>query len=336
MGVLPLSSLFDSVNTAKAVNTSNFQGDLIKTVKPQISSTELSDFKSSSSAPSVSRLLLPAFIGAELTKLGVNYAKNKYDEKFKELGLGKYAPVAPTPTPNPTPIPFSTPSDVVKPFESSSVTPADTLISVLKNSVNSSDNIVNAIVYSNQLISDKIQTLIDLVSTNSDIDIAYKDATLVNELSKNSSQTDEAKKALEDEKLASDAYRDSALSNSIDGVKAIEALAPKLTELILHTQRTPTESALTTKKLEHITYETTPMSHDNLGDVVPEMTPQEMRAKKDYAVAQKNSDENTFELDDDDYEDMFGLPDITDIFSRWTATDRLEKSLLGDVTNAHP
>ena len=56
-----------------------------------------------------------------------------------------------------------------------------------------------------------------------------------------------------------------------------------------------------------------------------------MRAIKDAVVAQKNSDENTFELDDIDIDDIFGvdMPNISSIFDFSSKTTRLQEVAQG-------
>ena len=88
--------------------------------------------------------------------------------------------------------------------------------------------------------------------------------------------------------------------------------------------RSENETMLTDKKLEHITYDTTAVQLDNMGEDIPKATPQQYRALKDVAVAKKNSDENTFKLDDDELDEIFGgMPDISSIFKIEKKTDRL-------------
>lgn len=87
---------------------------------------------------------------------------------------------------------------------------------------------------------------------------------------------------------------------------------------------------LTKQKLKHINYELEPVQLDNIADDIPKATPQEMRAIKDAVVAKKNSDENTFDVDNSDIEDMFDMPDLSSIFNFIGKSGRYE-----DVTANH-
>jgi len=84
---------------------------------------------------------------------------------------------------------------------------------------------------------------------------------------------------------------------------------------------------LTIKELEHITYETTEQSFDNIGKDMPTTTPQSIRATRDAVQAKHLSDDNTFELDssdlDDLYDNEFDDANLSSIFKFLSKTERI-------------
>ena len=112
------------------------------------------------------------------------------------------------------------------------------------------------------------------------------------------------------------AYNELALANQLK-------LNSTLEDLVAVTARTREELELVTKKLDYYTKETTEIQLDNFGDDIPALTPQMYRAYKDAIVAKKNSDENTFDLDDDDYNSIFNFPDLSDLLKYPKITDYL-------------
>jgi len=101
----------------------------------------------------------------------------------------------------------------------------------------------------------------------------------------------------------------SASKTSLDSIKKV--LNDGIT-----IKKTKSEEELLTANLEKVKFETTPIKLDNVEDI-PEATPQHLEALKNAVVAKKVSDENTFELDDDDYDDLFdplANVDISEMF----------------------
>lgn len=97
--------------------------------------------------------------------------------------------------------------------------------------------------------------------------------------------------------------------------------------ILVDINRSDNELALTAKQLEIAQFDTTEIQLGNLGDEIPKTTPQMMRAIKDAVVAKKNSDENTFQIDETDIDDFFGvgIPDISSIFDFSSKTSRLQE-----------
>lgn len=95
-------------------------------------------------------------------------------------------------------------------------------------------------------------------------------------------------------------------------------------------KRSEEETNLTKKQLDIATFETTEIQLSNMGDDIPKATPQKLRAIKDAVTAKKNSDENTFDLDTDDYDFLMdGLPNIESIFKLDSKSNRLDEVLQG-------
>ncbi len=80
-------------------------------------------------------------------------------------------------------------------------------------------------------------------------------------------------------------------------------------------------------QISALNFDKTPLDINDMGDTIPLLTPQEMRAVKNAHVAKKNSDENTFEVDDFELDDMFVMPDISEIFGRTCKFDRWQGAL---------
>lgn len=102
-----------------------------------------------------------------------------------------------------------------------------------------------------------------------------------------------------------------------------EELLKRYDNLIESVKRSDLELALVNKKLDYYTKETTEIQLDNFGDDIPPLSPQMYKAYNNAVSAKKNSDENTFELDDDDYNSIFNIPDITSMLTYPRITDYL-------------
>ncbi|MDD5156871.1 hypothetical protein [Sulfurimonas sp.] len=114
------------------------------------------------------------------------------------------------------------------------------------------------------------------------------------------------------------AYNELTLENQLK-------LNSTLEDLVSVTARTRDELALVTKKLDYYTKETTEIQLENFGNDIPALSPQMYRAHKDAVVAKKNSDENTFELDDDDYNSIFKMPDLSELLKYPRITEYLKE-----------
>lgn len=243
------------------------------------------------------------------------------------------------------------------------------LIEVLKTSTNNVGSIAEILLYSNLLVAGKLDKMIEVIVLNGqveqaysdinlqmsqtvhDVEVAYKEQNLtnhtelmnkLNEVVSKGVQLDTVKADLNARMTAIDNVnnllksdlehlQNEARSNP-ELIKYRSDMLAKLGDLGVTIKRSEKEIALTDKKLEHITYERTPIQLDNVGDVIPSATPQEMRAIKNAVVAKKYSDENTFEVDDSDIDDLFdNLQDIdlSSIFDYSKKSTRLTEVLGG-------
>ena len=151
------------------------------------------------------------------------------------------------------------------------------------------------------------------------------------------------KSIMQDNQEAEVAYKEQALSDNeavakhnesiVKNQKALNKTIASIDKTFkngVSIKKTELENNLLNLQVKKEEFESTPIELDNLGDEIPKLSPQQMRAVKNAVVAKKNSDENTFELDADDIEDMFGMPDISDIFKFNKKTERI-KSVVGDA-----
>ena len=314
MGVLKLLTMDEPEITSNVSNNTHFKGTLLKTPKPLISGAKLGSFASSSVAPTLGSYALPATIAIGLLQPAIDSIKEAYEDKMKKLGLGSYAPIDSNKAPITSESTPYTPPDAVIPIPDSVPPTGDTLLTVLKGSSNSIEGVARSILYSNELVVKSINDLAQIVSSSHDVNIAYRDIELSNSLLTNDYLLTVAQslKHLSDLSLAdsetTQAYRDENLSNFLDLTTAVEDLSTKISSGI-KVDKSDLENSLISKKIAHIDYETTPIQLDNLGDTIPEATPQHMRAIKDAVIAKKNSDENTLEIDDD-IDDIFTMPSL--------------------------
>ena len=94
--------------------------------------------------------------------------------------------------------------------------------------------------------------------------------------------------------------------------------------------RSDEEKALTTSQLKESTFNTTEIQLQNLGDDgIPSATPQMLQALHNATAAQKNSDTNTFELENDDFDLIFQMPDLGDLFNLDRKSERVIQGLNG-------
>jgi len=321
--------------TPSSANNPNFKGSnpppKIDLKAKQLTTDALRTFKSVGGgvAPLASEFFLPAFIA----KLGLDAVipsiKQAYYDKMEENGIPLPSNIASDPLPEPEPITPPTPEPFVTPPE-----PATTLMDVLANNGNSvSHNVAENAKFTEyigkaieratetltrnlQTLNTSIQSLTVAVVNDTDINSAYKELDLSDSVY---------------DRDIDIAYKDTNLSNNIDMTNAVESLSDNVSSLKngVKIEKSQVEETLIAKKLGHIEFDTTPIQVDNLGDNIPVLTPQQMRAVKDAVVAKKNSDENTFSIDDSDIEDGLSISEvnIAEIFDRWSATLRNEEIL---------
>ena len=122
---------------------------------------------------------------------------------------------------------------------------------------------------------------------------------------------------------------DSLTSKSSDDVAKLR----KALEDGIKVKKSAKEEELLTANLEKVKFETTPIKLDNVENI-PEATPQHLEALKNAVVAKKVSDENTFELDDADYDDLFeplANIDISKMFKFENKSKRLSDAKLTNL-----
>ena len=332
-------------------NNRDYQGTQNKRItsppKEFITTKNLNPYISRPNVPTLGTYALPATVGMMALQPSIDYIKQMYDDKFRELQLGRYAPASTNEAPTSTiETPYVPKVGVLplKPLELPNATPLpDTLISVLKGSQENIEGVARSILYSNDLVTKSINDLSKIISLNSEIDIAYREIELQNTLDSNSylmNISNVLTKQLVDYNAENElvqVYRDETftiVSDTLTELKALTTsikLIPETLKQGVQIQKSVNEDALIAKKLQHINYDTTPIQLDNIGDVIPKVTPQEMRAIKDAVIAKKNSDENTFELNDEDLDNIFGMPDISSIFDYASKSQRITELSQGTV-----
>ena len=319
---------------------------------------------------SVAKYSLPAYLFFEAVEYIRNIALKMYDEKSKTLGLGKYEkkPTVASPTvASPVGSPgvdnskLFSPSDIPgvdnpKPILSPDFDPKDTLLSILKDSTVANVAIARQLEASNQIAIQNNKAVLELKSLQNEVDVAYKDLGISSSMSvaKSTNAMSDAvtalsdavngiKSIMQDNQEAEVAYKEQALSDNeaiakhnesiVKNQKALNKTIASINKTFkngVSIKKTELENNLLNLQVKKEEFESTPIELDNLGDEIPKLSPQQMRAVKNAVVAKKNSDENTFELDADDIEDMFGMPDISDIFKFNKKTERI-KSVVGDA-----
>ena len=244
--------------------------------------------------------------------------------------------------------------DNPKPILSPDFDPKDTLLSILKDSTVANVAIARQLEASNQIAIQNNKAVLELKSLQNEVDVAYKDLGISSSMSvaKSTNAMSDAvtalsdaingiKSIMQDNQEAEVAYKEQALSDNeavakhnesiVKNQKALNKTIASIDKTFkngVSIKKTELENNLLNLQVKKEEFESTPIELDNLGDEIPKLSPQQMRAVKNAVVAKKNSDENTFELDADDIEDMFGMPDISDIFKFNKKTERI-KSVVG-------
>ena len=262
----------------------------------------------------------------------------------------------------------SSPSDLPKvdnpkPISSPDFNPEDTLLSILKDSNVANVAIARQLEASNHIAIQNNKAVLELKSLQNEVDVAYKDLGISSNMSiaKSTNAMSDAvialsdaisgiKSIMEENKEVETAYKEQALSNNEATAKhnesivksqkalnktmsAIEGIMQNSQDINVayseqHLSSAGLKDELTSLHIQKEKFELKPIELNNLGDEIPKLSPREMEAVKNAVMAKKYSDENTFELDGDDIEDMFGMPDITDIFKFNKKTERI-KSVVG-------
>lgn len=306
-----------------------FNNPNMKLLKPPpttlVSGMDLGTYTPRSTAPSLAKYNVPALLALLGIDKATDMAKQAYINKMQDLKIGRFADVVENPLLS-APSASAVPS-YISPVVTSGDVDGDTLLTVLKGSSVNIGNVAEAVMSSNFQVAQSIEKVHAMLSTMNDMQIAYMDAMLNAQLDRNELLFNPSAVPLDEASLA---YLDANYSTNVDILNGINNISIalsslNLSELGVTIKRSVNEVSLTDKKLEHITYEMTPVQMNNIEDDIPSMSPQAMRALKDAVVAKKNSDENTFEVKDDDIDDMFGggFPDISEIFSFSKKTERL-------------
>ncbi len=260
-----------------------------------------------------------------------NLAVGAYKQRAESLGLPN--PFLPTPEPS---LPLVTPEptlDNPKPTPEPNLKPATaddkvSLLDVLKQSSNNVGSIAEVLVISNMGIIESINNLTQTIIYGQEVSHSYLDANYNNSLDASETRKTEALANLNArayEADVSNAYNEQNLENMSLLLEGIGKISTSLENIDVTINRSQNEILLTDKQLAHVTFETEPFQADNLGDVIPLQTPQQMRAIKDAVVAKNTSDQNTLEMSEQDLDDMFGsdMPDISSIFNYQKKSDRL-------------
>jgi len=304
--------------------------------------------KSTSIAPTLARLSGPAYLASLVGEYGVNWALDTYN---KDLGLGKYSKdnlssngtpsgFAPIPEPIP-PKPEPLAPDVTPVYE------GETLLSVLQGGNIASSEIARQFSNSNQIAfanNEALNNLVSLVQAQIDINSIFAQENLdkfdsmassfdnlaltlqeikdkpIDDHLKN--YYDDTKKYYVDSKKASE-----NIKASIDNTSSTVASISTALNNGVVVAKTDAELALIDKQNSHYDFQQTEIQLDNIGDTIPKTSPQMMTALKDTAVAKKNSDENTFDIDESDYTDFLTMPDISSIFGFDRKSERIVEGL---------
>lgn len=288
---------------------------------------------SSSIDPFASRVVGNIPFAKPLVDTAIDYAKSI----LRKRGISDYEPLPSSPPP-------SLPDNV--PYVPKPLSPDISLSRILKDSseqsleiaknINDGNVLVATVLYEGfQALRDSSYEIVTVLAgianemaLANEIKSAYEEANLQNvndnlewegykfgALESNSALTSTFQKDAQDTTIA---YNELTQQNQL-------ALNANLEALVEATRKTNLELELVTKKLEYYTKETTEIQLDNFGDNIPPLSPQMYRAYKDAVVAKKNSDENTFELDDDDYNSMFNMPDLSELLKYPRITDYLSE-----------
>lgn len=199
------------------------------------------------------------------------------------------------------------------------------------NSNNSGPDDVKSILASyadsvNKLYDDKITNAIDflknnidgvndrLLSNNSyidDLNTNFKDA-----IDKSFSQNNDALTSLNDSF--------SMMNSSIEGISRILAIDG------IVVQKTEKDLELLDLEIDKHNYHKTVQDVVDMdGNKMASVAPRDLKNIVSASTARKHTDQNNFEVTDDDIDTMFTMPDISEIFKYGRLTDRLQTSLDG-------
>ena len=207
---------------------------------------------------------------------------------------------------------------------------------IYKNMLNTSSNtsgqvdvktILDGYAYSvNQVLDDKIKNVtdsfykdIESVNKNLDDNNAYIDDLNTNfkdAIDKSFSQNNDALTALNDSF--------NQMNSSIVGVSrtlAIDGVAIQKSDKDLELQDLQID--------KHNYHKTVQDVVDMDGNKMASVAPRDLKNIESASTARKHTDQNNFEVTDDDIDTMFTMPDISEIFKYGRLTDRLQTSLDG-------
>jgi hypothetical protein len=310
-----------------AVNNTDFRktGIIAPPKIPLLNASSTSmTFASRTIAPSINPYVNVGILTAMAIDSQIDNVKDAYLDKMKSLGIGRFAPadkiLKDAPVQDDT-IPFITTGGAV----------GSTLIDVLKSSSGNVAGVANAVSSSNRTVANSINGLGAVISAQNDVTVAYNEALLQmydNLIASNINISELMHYQIE----MNQSYADANLLATYDILEAVKSIGFSLSNLsenlnlsngmVVEIKHSDEEKLLTSKKLEHIIFETTPQQFDNIEDDIPSASPQHMRAIKDAVVAKKNSDENTFEFDNEDYLDAFPDIDLSSIFQFMKKSER--------------
>ncbi|MDD2358751.1 MAG: hypothetical protein PHX13_12650 [Thiovulaceae bacterium] len=171
-----------------------------------------------------------------------------------------------------------------------------------------------------------LQSNIDSVD-NDVINLSSKQKSLDEDLT--NTKEDLIKKSQEALKVISDST-DHLSSVNTDIARVLDSFA--FDGLVV--KKDEKDLALQDARLEHHEYQKTVVDVKDMdGNVVANVAPRELKNSELASTARKHTDQNNFELDDDDIDTMVGDYNISEMFTYSRLTDRLQTTLSDMDTN---
>jgi vacuolar-type H+-ATPase subunit E/Vma4 len=246
------------------------------------------------------------------------------------------------------------PSTDVPPPQSNPYSGGENLISVLLKSVNQLSRLadVQSASYAQQVLDSQkdpsaaIKSVLDGYKTSVDDAIRGQFDTF-------GKQYTDQLKAVDDKLLANNSYIDDLNANFKDAYdKAYQAQLDAMLKLSqssnqqnavltdvarildsfaidgLVVKKDEKDHQLQDAKIESLEYHSTPIEVKDMdGNTMVNVAPRELKNIESASTARKHTDQNNFEMHDDEIDSMFTMPDISQIFKYDNLTDRLGTTL---------